>query len=214
MKKFTFTLLLALLSITLVKANDPAYLDAMKKQIDSMNSISSIEDAQNSKNGFLRISAAKPTEWLPLYYAALTQTNAAFRFDVAKDTYFDEALAIIKKAESLDPNNSEITALHGFIIMGKLSVDPASRGQALSPQAMQLFSKAIKLNKQNPRATMLMGQMELGMSQFFGTGPEKACGMGRIALDLFEKEHALISGDYILPTWGKNQAEELTSACK
>jgi len=214
MKKFTVSLLLGLLCITLVKANDPAYLDAMKKQIDSMNSVSSIEDVQKSKNGFLRIAEAKPSEWLPLYYAAFTQTNAAFRFDVDKDAYLDEALAIIKKAKSLDPNNSEITALHGFIIMGKLSVDPASRGQELSPQAMQLFSKAIQLNKQNPRATTLMGQMELGMSQFFGTGPEKACGMGRIALDLFEKEQALISEDYILPTWGKNQAEELTSACK
>lgn len=213
MKKYTCSLLLALLCITLVKANDPAYLDAMKKQIDSMNSISSIEEAQNSKNGFLRIAEAKPAEWLPLYYAALTQVNAAFRFDVAKDTYFDDALAIIKKADSLDPNNSEITALHGFIIMGKLSVDPASRGQALSPQAMQLFSKAIKQNKQNPRATTLMGQMELGTSQFFGTGPEKACGMGRIALDLFEREKELISEDYILPTWGKDQAEKLISIC-
>ncbi|HAZ26352.1 MAG TPA: hypothetical protein DCY95_18715, partial [Algoriphagus sp.] len=80
----------------------------------------------------------------------------------------------IDKAEKLAPANSEVTALKGYAIMGKISLDPASRGQNLSPQAMQLFGKAINLDRENPRALYLMAQMEYGMAQFFGSGTDKA----------------------------------------
>ena len=83
----------------------------------------------------------------------------------------------------------------------------------MSPQAMQLFGKAINLDRENPRAVSLMSQMELGMSQFFGSGPEKACGMARMSMDLYKKEEAKVTDEYILPTWGKNQAEQVISKC-
>jgi hypothetical protein len=104
---------------------------------------------------------------------------AAFRFEVNKDQYFDQAMELVNKADKIAPNNSEITALKGYVIMGKLSVDPMSRGQEMSPLAMQTFGKAIALDKENPRATTLMAQMELGMSQFFGSGPVKSLRTGK-----------------------------------
>jgi hypothetical protein len=139
---------------------------------------------------------------------------AAFRFEVNKDQYFDQAMELVIKADKIAPNNSEITALKGFIIMGKLSVDPMNRGQEMSPLAMQTFGKAIALDKENPRATTLMAQMELGMSQFFGSGPEKACGLARMGLELFAKEEAKVTESYLLPTWGKDQAEMIGTQCK
>ena len=98
--------------------------------------------------------------------------------------------------------------------MGKISLDPNGRGQTMSPQAIQLFGKAINLDRENPRAVSLMSQMELGMSKFFGTGPEKACGMARMSLDLYKKEDAKITDEYILPTWGKMQVDQVVSKCK
>ncbi len=214
MKKYILTLALVFVGITFVKANDPAYVKAIQKQKEALKTIKTAEESMSVSNGFLRIAEANSTEWLPLYYAALTQTTAAFRFDVNKDQYFDQALDLVKKADQIAPGNSEITALHGYILMGKISLDPANRGQSLSPEAMQLFGKAIALDRENPRAVTLMSQMELGMAQFFGSGSEKACGMARMGLELFAKEQAKVDENYLLPTWGKMNAEQVTGACK
>ncbi|PZV86351.1 hypothetical protein CLV31_102251 [Algoriphagus aquaeductus] len=214
MKKSLFTLALAFAFVFSAFANDPAYESAMKKQIQAMKTIQNPEQSQAVANGFLRIAEVKNTEWLPLYYAAYLKTIAAFRFEVNKDQYFDQAMELAKKAEKIAPNHSEITALQGFITMGKLSVDPMSRGQELSGQAMQLFGKAIALDRENPRAVTMMAQMEQGMAQFFGQGPEKACGLARTGLELFAKEEAKVTEDYLLPTWGKREAEQVAGACK
>ncbi|SFU08797.1 hypothetical protein SAMN04489724_3843 [Algoriphagus locisalis] len=213
MKKSILTLAFVLLWIAFAQASDPAFIAAMQKQLEAKNTIATFEESQAVTNGFLRIAEATETEWLPYYYAALLKTEAVFRFDIEKDKTLDEALELVKKAEKIAPENSEITALHGYILMGKISLDPGSRGQSMSPQAMQLFGKAINLDRENPRAVTLMAQMELGMAQFFGTGPEKACGMARMGLDLFKKETEKVTKDYILPTWGKSQADEVASKC-
>lgn len=211
--KTVFTLLLSYLLVFPALAQN-SYESAMKDQIQAMQQIRSLEESQAVSNAFLRIADVKKEEWLPLYYAAYVQTNAAFRFDVDKDQYLDQAMELAKKAAGISPNNSEITALEGFILMGKVSVDPANRGQSLSPQVMQLYGKAIALNRENPRATTLMAQMELGMAQFFGSGPEKACGLARVGLELFAKEEAKVDENYLMPTWGKNQAEQVASQCQ
>jgi hypothetical protein len=97
--------------------------------------------------------------------------------------------------------------------MGKVSIDPGSRGQSLSPQVMELFGKAIGLDRSNPRAVSLMSQMELGMSKFFGSGPDKACGMARISMELFQQEETKMTESYIFPTWGKGKMVELMKNC-
>ena len=214
MKKLSTFLVLAFAFVFSAFCADPAYENAMKKQISAMKTIGSLEESQTVTNAFLRIAEAKPQEWLPLYYASYLQTMAVFRFDVNKDQYLDQAMELIEKAEKVAVDNSEVTAMKGYVLMGKISLDPASRGQSLSPQAMQLFGKAISLDRENPRALMLMSQMEQGMAQFFGQGPEKACGLARNALDLYAKEETKVGEDYILPTWGKGQAEQVASACK
>jgi tetratricopeptide (TPR) repeat protein len=213
MKTFLSTLVLAFAFILTASAYDPAYEHAMKKQIAAMKTIQTAEESQAVSNGFIRIAEAKSEEWLPLYYAAYLQTVAAFRFEVNKDQYFDQAMELVNKADKIAPNNSEITALKGYVIMGKLSVDPMSRGQEMSPLALQTFGKAIALDKENPRATTLMAQMELGMSQFFGSGPEKACGLARVGLELYAKEESKIDENYLLPTWGKREADQIASQC-
>lgn len=213
MKKSILIFAISLFFTAFAQASDPAFIAAMQKQLDAKKTIVNYEQSQTVTNGFLRIADAAETEWLPLYYAALLKTEAAFRFDIEKDKTLDEAIELVKKADKIAPGNSEITALHGYILMGKISLDPASRGQSMSPQAMQLFGKAINLDRENPRAVTLMSQMELGMAEFFGTGPEKACGMARMSIELYKKEEAKITEDYILPTWGKTQADQVASQC-
>lgn len=214
MKTFKFTLALVFVSFFAWSQPSGAFEEAMKAQLKAMNQIDSPESAQEVSNSFLRISEAESGEWLPLYYAALTKIQTAFRFDVDKDAYFDEAIDLVQKAKEVSPTNSELTALHGYALMGKVSVDPVSRGQNLSPQVMQLYGTAINQDRANPRAVVLMAQMELGMAEFFGQGPEKACGMARMAEELFRKESQKVDENYLLPTWGANTAKALVENCQ
>ncbi|MFC3879887.1 hypothetical protein ACFOSV_06855 [Algoriphagus namhaensis] len=211
MKTHTLTLILALFRISFSFASD--YEEAMKTQLSEMKNIQSDAEAQQVKNGFLRIAQANMTEWLPMYYAALVQTEAALRFEVDKDAYFEEAKEYLKIIKDAGAANSEITALEGYILMGIVAVDPGSRGQSLSPQVLQLFGKAIGQDRNNPRAVYLMAQMEGGMAKFFGQGPEKACGMVKMSLDLFEKEAEKIDENYLLPSWGWDNAKKMYAEC-
>jgi hypothetical protein len=131
-----------------------------------------------------------------------------------KDALFAQAKKHAGKAAAISPSNSEIVALQGYILLGELSADPNSRGQNLSPIVMQTFGKAIDLNRQNPRALFLMAQMEYGMARFFGQGPEKACGLVRASLELFEKEAGESSESSLNPTWGQKGAEEMMGLCE
>jgi tetratricopeptide (TPR) repeat protein len=189
-----------------------AYLQAMSTEISKLYQAASVEELQKSANAFQRISTMNPTEWLPDYYAAWAYANMGFRSQGSaqdKDNYFAQAKKLADKAAQVSPNNSEIVAMQGYITMGELSVDPGSRGQHLSPVAMQTFGKAINLNRTNPRAILLMAQMEYGMAQFFGQGPEKACGLILSSLELFKKEAATAKNNSIEPLWGEDYAKGL-----
>lgn len=213
MKKYILTLAFTLVSLSLVLAQSSDYEKAMQNQLKQMAAIESDSDAQNVKNGFLRIAQANMTEWLPMYYASLVTTEAGLRFDVDKDNYFEEAKNYLKIIKDAGASNSEITALEGYILMGMVAVDPGSRGASMSGQVMELYGKAIGQDRTNPRAVYLMAQMEGGMAKFFGQGPEKSCGMAKMSLELFEKEQEKIDESYILPSWGKENAERFYSTC-
>lgn len=217
MKKSILSAAILFASIVSLFASNEAYIQAMQKELTKMRSAASVEDLKKSANAFSRIAEMNTSEWLPDYYAALAYANMGFRSEgslAEKDEFYAQAKKHIQKADAVSPNNSEIVAMQGFITMGELAADPQSRGQHLSGEAMQLFGKAISLNRQNPRAIVMMAQMEYGMAQFFGQGPEKACGLLNSSLELFAKEEANRQEGSIEPRWGKNMAEEMKQMCK
>ncbi|WP_373497014.1 hypothetical protein [Aquiflexum sp.] len=217
MKKYSLAIIVMMLISLMTQASNEDYEKAMLKELQNMKTAVSPEDLKKVANGFVRIAQTMPEEWLPDYYAALALANAGFRSEGGanvKDPLFDQAKKHVDKASKISPNNSEIVALQGFITMGELSVDPNSRGQHLSGVAMQTFGKAVELDRQNPRAIMMLGQMELGMAQFFGQGPEKGCGLINSSLELFEKEAATKEEGTFLPTWGKEMALQIKQNCQ
>lgn len=217
MKKYSLALIVMMLISLMTKASNEAYEKAMQKELQQMKTAVSPEDLKKSANGFARIAEMMPEEWLPDYYAGLALANAGFRSQGGigeKDLLYAEAKKYADKAAAVSPNNSEIVALQGFIIMGELAADPNSRGAHLSEVAMHTFGKAAKLNKDNPRAILMLGQMELGIAQFFGHKPEKACGLINSSLELFEKEDTDKTEGTILPTWGKEMALQIKDVCK
>lgn len=213
MKKIILTLAVLISFVAASFSATNPYEKAMKAQLQLLDSAETIDEYQAIANSFERIAQKESAEWLPLYYAAYSYLNMGFDKALTlaeKDTYFNKAEELLKKAEVISANNSEITALQGYAVMAKLAADPAGRGQSLSPVAMQLFGKAIQQNNENPRALFLMAQMEYGMAQFFGSGTEKACGMAQQSVALYEKD--IVEG--ITPQWGADMAKEMTNRCK
>lgn len=203
---------IVLLASKRAQANDDKYVAAMQKNIATVYNSQAIAELQNVVNTFQRIGEAEKTKWEPFYYAAFGYIMMANRENEPskKDIYLDLALKGIEKATELNPGESEIVALEGFVHMIRVTVDPASRGQQYSGLAFQNFGKAVVMNPENPRALSLLAQMQYGTAQFFGSPTSEACGTLAKALEKFE---TYTSGNVLAPQWGRGMAEGLKSKC-
>ena len=213
MKKVLATIVLTLICVGSYAQGDGAYQKAMAKGLEAMASAQSLEDMQKAAGQFERIANKVTTEWHPLYYAALTYINMGFRSETLadKDQYAERAQQYIDKALAINAEESEIESLQGYNYMLQVAADPPSRGQSLSPRAMQHFGKAMEMNPENPRAMLLMAQMRIGTAKFFGSPIDEPCALAKKALPLLEKEE---KGKSFNPTWGKGLAKSISGQCE
>ena len=148
-----------------------------------------------------------------MYYSAFGYVMMANREkeNAKKDSYLDLAMASIDKAKKINENESEIIAMEGFIHMMRVTIDHASRGQKYSSLSIQAFEKSLALNPENPRALMLLAQLQFGTSKFFGAPSTQACSTLTKSLEKFE---TFKSENPIAPHWGKQMAEGLKQNCQ
>jgi tetratricopeptide (TPR) repeat protein len=187
---------------------------AMGKNIPAMFQAADTESLQNAINQLNRIGEAEKNRWEPHYYVAFGYVRMMSMSEGVEkqDGYLDQALAAIDKAETIQPNDSELEALRGYVHMMRVTVDPASRGMQYSGMAFNSFSKAIKLDPENPRAHYLLGRMQYGTAQFMGGGDGGACESFGNAKRLFE---ARSDEQSISPNWGANTNDEaIAQMCK
>jgi len=212
MKKVILLTALLIAGFALNAQSQDAYIKAMTKGLEATGKAQSEQDFVTAAGQFERISSKIKDQWHPQYYAALNYINASFRAEnlETKDGYTSKAQGFIDKALELSPQESEIVALQGFNYLAQISANPGSRGQSLSPKAMQNFGKAVSLNPENPRALALMAQMQYGTAQFFGSSTEQPCASTKMSIPLFDAEEKGKSFD---PTWGKEMAEKLIGDC-
>lgn len=212
MKTLTTTLMLVLLPILTIVAQDGAYAKAMVKAFAQMEKAESPDAMLATANTFERISEKATEEYLPSYYAALNLLNYSWTIQdpAERDNTIDRAMELVKKSQEIAPGNDEVEVLNGYALMAKMTVDPANRGQSYSPRIMQSFGKAMQMNPENPRAKIMMAQMELGTAQFMGTDTSKACQMAREGAALLEKEEREKSFE---PSWGHESAEQILKGC-
>jgi tetratricopeptide (TPR) repeat protein len=194
-------------------ANNEKYVEAMKKNIEMVYKAATVEELQSAVNTLNRIGDAEKSKWEPYYYASFGNIMLATRENdgTKKDAYLDLAKASLDKAVAIQPNESEIAALEGFIHMIRVAVDPASRGPQYSMMAMQAFGKALAINPNNPRAMALLAQMQFGTAQFFKQEPTEACDANNKAIELFNNEKP---ASPLAPVWGKGMAEGMKANCK
>lgn len=207
------TIIVLLFTAISLNAQSPAYQKAMGQALGQMAQAENAEDLQNAANTFDRISAQAPDQYLPKYYAALSMIHQSFYMNGAslaeKDAVLDAAMERVVAAQELSPNNVELEVMNGYVLMAKMSSDPATRGQSYSPKIYGSFGKAMQMDPNNPRASMMMARMELGTSQFFGSEPTKACGLAQQSIVLFDASNP----EGFNPSWGKEQAVEILQAC-
>ena len=210
MKSLVIIILISLGYFTQV--ND-RFAKSMQANIEELYAAQSIEALQAVANKFERIATVEKEEWLPGYYGSLAYIWMATREQDKPqlDKWLDQAQTMLDKSLALQENNSEVTALQGFIYMMRVTVDPASRGQVYSQKAFAEFGKAVSLDERNPRAMFFKGQMEHGTAQFFKMDTAPACGTMAKSLELFDN---FTPESSIHPNWGQGYAKKTVEICQ
>lgn len=199
------------LGMTLALGAQSKFEQAVLKGKMMMDTASSVPAYLAVSNHFERVANLETSEWLPLYYQALNVTFAATATQdpAGKEELLNRALELVQKVGTIN-KSSESLSLEGFIQMLRLSVDPATRGQSLSPVIYGLLHQAIAMDAKNPRALLLLGQMEYGSSRFFGKSTDEACSYIQKAYDIFEQMPDEMT---VMPTWGKGSAQSSLQNC-
>ena len=212
MKKITITLVATLL-VALSFAQNTKYEAAMKKNIAQIDSVGSSADLfANLSNNFERIGTSEKKEWLPYYYAAYCKINSAFMQKDASgnDPLADAAEKLLNKADSLMPNNSEISCLKSMIATIRMLVNAQQRYMQYGGLAEKEMQAAIKQDPTNPRPHMLKGQNLKGTPEQFGGGCKTAKEHFQMAVD---KYNVFKPASDIAPNWGKSYTEGLLKEC-
>lgn len=207
MKKFLFSLLIVAGFAVAAKAQDDKYTAAMQPKVAAIDTTHSTAELLALSAAFERIADAEKTKWLPYYYAALAQVNAAYMMNMQKpdasksDPMADKAEALLGKAEALAKDNSEIYVLKKMIATLRMMADPMNRYMTYGPKAEEALQTALKLNPENPRAYLLQGQDKFFTPEQFGGSKEEAKKLFQLSGQKFESFKPATSLD---PNWGRS----------
>jgi len=212
MKKLIIVSVLVSLSIVSFGQSDK-YVAAMKNNIAALDT--SFKDPANLltlSNNFERIANAEKNQWLAYYYAAFCQVNYGFmeKNKDKVDGYADKATDLINKADSLMPNNSEISCIKSMIASCHMMVNPMQRWQEYGQESNGNMEKAMEQDPNNPRPYYLKGQGLKYTPEQFGGGCKTAKPALQTALD---KYATFKPASELAPNWGKAQVEMLIKTC-
>src|SRR5689334_19325881 len=110
MKKLLLSSVLSLLVLGSF-AQSEKYMSAMKDKVASADTTRDVQSLKDLSAAFERIGDAEKTQWLPYYYAALTQVNAGYMTYIANpgnpdalsglDAIAERSEQLLTKAEAM-----------------------------------------------------------------------------------------------------------------
>ena len=208
MKKAIFILMTALMT-TAAFAQTEKFIKAMEQLVPAVDTTRSIDGLTELANSFERIANAEKTQWLPFYYAALCNINAANMYFASQqpdkiDPLMDKAEPLLNKAEELEKNNPEIFCVKKMLNTGKMMADPMTRYMTYGPIAAEALETAKKLNPENPRVYLLEGIDKFYTPEQYGGSKEEAKQLFEEAKKKFETFKPAGS---IYPSWGLMQVK-------
>ena len=204
MKRF-FLFALLLVAGQFVSAQSEKFTKAMEALVPSVDTTRSTEGLVELANSFERIANAEKTQWLPFYYAALCHVNLSNGYFQQQmlgqiDAQLDKAEPLLKAAEALEQNNSELQLLRKMFGTARMMVDPMNRYMSFGMDAQTALETAKSLDPKNPRVYLMEG-----IDKYFT--PEQYGGSKAEAKKLFEEAERLFREfqpkSTIHPSWGK-----------
>lgn len=212
MKKLLFTLTLVLSGV-FAMAQTP-FEKTMTEKIAKIDQTKTPDEFVALSNDFVRIGDKEKTQWLPYYYASLTQIMKGRSLMMsgkldALDAIAAEAQKFLDKSSELNPENAENYILQKMIHGLKMMVDPMSRFMTEGASAQTALAKAEQLDPQNPRISILKAEDLYYTPAQFGGSKEKGLELFQKALDQFNTYKTKSNID---PNWGKSEAEYFLSA--
>jgi hypothetical protein len=127
------------------------------------------------------------------------------------DGMSDKAEQLLKKAEALSPDNSEIFVIKKMIGTLRFMVDPQTRYMQYGPKAAEDLATAKKLNPENPRVYYLEGMDKFQTPEQFGGSKTEAKKLFELALVKYESFKPATTID---PAWGKTATQYFLSQIK
>ncbi|MEO1623908.1 MAG: hypothetical protein AAFV25_02030 [Bacteroidota bacterium] len=209
MKKWIIFSLFLLTGMSL-QAQNAKYVKAMQGQIEKMNAAKSFDEYQSAANGFERIAMAEKEEWLPLYYHAYCHILMAnYRMQTKPediDGLLDKAQTSLDQIRKMSSNNSEAFALQAYVYQARIWAAPQSRGAEYTPLCYEACAKAMAMDPNNPRPSLIQGQHTFYTPAFWGGGPEAALPFLQKAAGQYASFQAK---DELHPNWGASQNQSL-----
>ena len=211
MKTLSMLFIAGLFSVTVLAQNN--YEAAMETALNNFENADSTKELQAVAAQFERIANAEQNEWLPQYYASMTNCNLAFMTEdiQKKEMYINQSQSWLDKAMKIISDESELYTLQGLIYQAYIGIDPENNGRIYSSKANGSLQTAIKLNAENPRPYYLQAMMILYTPEQFGGGKQAALPLFEKAMELFNKSE---SGNTLLPDWGKTDCEQYIITCR
>ena len=213
MKKSILAVCIMVMGMTSFAQSDK-FTSAMKKTLSLMDSsFSNPASLLSVANNFERIANAEKTQWLPYYYAAFCQVNLGFmEKDKEKvDGIADKANSLLAIADSLSPNNSEISCIKSMIASCHMMVNPQQRWMQYGQASTSNMELAMQQDPNNPRPYFLKGQSLRYTPEQFGGGCKAAKPSFETAL---EKYASFKPAGELFPNWGKALAQQMVDGCK
>ncbi len=208
MKK-TISIIAGLFMATAIFAQSEKYLKAMEALVPAVDTTRSEEGLKALANSFDRIANVEKTQWLPFYYSALCQVNAANGYFQAQqlekiDPIMDNAEPSLKKAGELAPNNSEVLLLKKMFNTARMMADPMNRYMTYGPAATEALEKAKSVDPGNPRVYLMEGIDKFYTPEQFGGSKTEGKKLFEEAAKKFE---SFKPASAIHPNWGRGTTQ-------
>ncbi len=212
MKQVLIAFLLAI-TFTNAFAQSEKYTGAMQKNLETFGTAKTPAEMHDLSNAFERIGEVEKNQWLPFYYAAMTEVLNGFMLTdkTGVDPIADRAELLINKADAIEKNNSEISCIKSMIASLRMMVNPMQRWQQYGALSTQLIEQAKQQDPANPRPYALMAQNLFYTPAQFGGGCTTAKPVAEEGVKLL---NAFQIKSPLHPNWGKTQFDMVLEQCK
>lgn len=164
-------------------------------------------------NYFERIALMNTDKWLPCYYEAYCYIRISYMYKKAdkRDLWIDKAQIMIDKAYEIDPENSEILVMKGFLLQARMDINPMIRGFKYNKETLGYFDKAKEIDPDNPRSYLWKGVNLFNTPEIFGGGKKIAYPIIKTAIEKYKSNPPK---DSLAPDWGYPYALEMIEKYK